>query len=79
MSPELEPPSSKNLAAPNPDGAGVGHRVIRVIGMVVVVAREQADDILDRLGAVGERGYRIGEIEAKEPEEAALLFREGSQ
>jgi phosphoribosylformylglycinamidine cyclo-ligase len=44
------------------------------IGMVLVVPPEQADDILDRLRAVGERAYRIGQIEAKAPDEAPLLF-----
>ena len=44
------------------------------IGMVLVVPGEQTDDILDRLRAVGERAYRIGEIEAKGPDESALLF-----
>jgi phosphoribosylformylglycinamidine cyclo-ligase len=44
------------------------------IGMVLVVPAEQTDDILDRLRAVGERAYRIGEIEAKGPDESALLF-----
>ena len=44
------------------------------IGMVLVVPPEQVEDILDRLRAVGERAYRIGEIEVKGPEEAPLLF-----
>jgi phosphoribosylformylglycinamidine cyclo-ligase len=44
------------------------------IGMVLVVSAEQESDILDRLRAVGERAYRIGEIEAKKPDDAALLF-----
>jgi phosphoribosylaminoimidazole (AIR) synthetase len=42
--------------------------------MVLVVPGEQTDDILDRLRAVGERAYRIGEIEAKGPDESPLLF-----
>ena len=44
------------------------------IGMVLVVPPEQASDILDRLRAVGERAYRIGQIEVKAPDEAPLLF-----
>ena len=44
------------------------------IGMVLVVPPEQAGDILDRLRAVGERAYRIGQIEVKGPEEKPLLF-----
>jgi phosphoribosylformylglycinamidine cyclo-ligase len=44
------------------------------IGMILVVAREEAEDVIDRLKALEERAYRIGEIEGKPPEEAALLF-----
>jgi len=44
------------------------------IGMVLVVSSEQESDILDRLRAVGERAYRIGAIEAKKPDDSALLF-----
>jgi phosphoribosylformylglycinamidine cyclo-ligase len=44
------------------------------IGMLLVISAEQESDILDRLRAVGERAYRIGEIEAKKPDDPALLF-----
>ena len=44
------------------------------IGMVLVVPAEQANDIQDRMRAVGERAYKIGEIEVKGPEEDALLY-----
>lgn len=44
------------------------------IGMVVMVAAEQTSDVLDRLRALGERAYRIGEIEAKGPDDPPLLF-----
>jgi phosphoribosylformylglycinamidine cyclo-ligase len=44
------------------------------IGMVLVVSAEQESDVLDRLRAVGERAYRIGEIEAKGPDDSAVLF-----
>ena len=44
------------------------------IGMVLVVSAEQESDIFDRLRAVGERAYRIGKIEAKKPDDSALLF-----
>jgi phosphoribosylformylglycinamidine cyclo-ligase len=44
------------------------------IGMVVVVLSEQVDDVCDRLRALGERAYRIGEIEAKAPNDEALVF-----
>jgi phosphoribosylformylglycinamidine cyclo-ligase len=47
------------------------------IGMIVVVHREQADDVLQRLEGMGERGYRIGVIERK-PDEAAPLLFEGA-
>ena len=44
------------------------------IGMIAIVAREDADDVLERLQANGERVYRIGEIEAKAPDDPPLLF-----
>ena len=44
------------------------------IGMVLIVSREQADDVIDRLGALGERAYRIGEVEAKAPDDPPLRF-----
>ena len=44
------------------------------IGMLLVVPPDEADDILDRTPALGERVYRIGEIEAKEPGDPSLLF-----
>jgi phosphoribosylformylglycinamidine cyclo-ligase len=44
------------------------------LGMILVVARETADDIVDRLSGMGERAYRIGQIEPKKPEEPPVLF-----
>jgi len=44
------------------------------LGMLVIVPREQANDIRERLDALGERTYRIGEIEAKASDEPALLI-----
>ncbi len=44
------------------------------LGMLVIVARDQANDIRERLEALGERSYRIGEIEAKTPDEPPLLI-----
>jgi phosphoribosylformylglycinamidine cyclo-ligase len=44
------------------------------IGMVLIVPREQANDVMERLQALGERCYRIGEIEAKGPEDPPLLL-----
>jgi phosphoribosylformylglycinamidine cyclo-ligase len=46
------------------------------IGMVLIVPPEEAQDIIERLQALGERAYRIGEIEAKAPDEPPLLFSE---
>jgi len=44
------------------------------LGMLVIVPREQARDILERLEALGERTYRVGEIEAKAQGEPPLLI-----
>ncbi len=48
------------------------------IGMVMIVAPETAEDVTERLGALGERTYRIGQVEAKEADDAALRFDPGS-
>jgi len=48
------------------------------IGMILIVPREQADDIVERLSGLGERAYLIGEIERKPDEEGeALVFDPG--
>lgn len=44
------------------------------IGMILVVPLNQASDIEDRLRAVGERPYRIGDIEVKGPDEPSLVL-----
>ena len=44
------------------------------IGMVLITPREHADDILERLSAMGERTYRIGVIERKGETDPPLLF-----
>jgi len=44
------------------------------IGMLAIVPPEEADEILDRLAALSERAYRIGIIEAKDPDDPPLLF-----
>jgi phosphoribosylformylglycinamidine cyclo-ligase len=44
------------------------------IGMILVVPREEAQDVIDRLGALGERAYEIGDIEVKEPDAPSLEF-----
>lgn len=48
------------------------------IGMIVIVSPPEADDVIGRLRAHGERAYRIGEIEScPEGEPAVALVREG--
>ncbi len=49
------------------------------IGLVVVARRDEADDITQRLEAMGERAYRIGAIEAKAADDPALVFAPGSE
>ncbi len=44
------------------------------IGMILIVPREQADDIASRAQALGERAYRIGEIERKAADESPILY-----
>ena len=44
------------------------------IGLIVVVPPEEVQDVTDRLQALGERAYRIGEIEVKKPDDPALLL-----
>lgn len=44
------------------------------IGMVLIVPRENADDIQERLSAMGERTYKIGVIERKAENDPPLLF-----
>jgi len=48
------------------------------LGMILIVPRRQAADILERLQGLGERAYRIGEIERKSPEDAPLLLAPGT-
>jgi phosphoribosylformylglycinamidine cyclo-ligase len=48
------------------------------VGMVLVVPREQAEDIIQRLQGLSERAYRIGVIERKRSEdEAPVCFDPG--
>jgi phosphoribosylformylglycinamidine cyclo-ligase len=42
------------------------------IGMVLIVPSEEASDILDRIHALGERAYRIGEIDVRTPDDPPL-------
>ncbi len=56
------------------------HRVFNCgIGMVLIVPREQAPDVCERLQGLGERSYRIGEVERKAPDDAPLLWAEAPQ
>ncbi len=47
------------------------------LGMVLVVRRDDAEEILDRLHGMGERAYRIGEVERKPAEGPPLVFEPG--
>ena len=44
------------------------------VGMILIVPREQSSDLIDRLGALGERAYPIGIVEAKQPDDDPILF-----
>jgi phosphoribosylformylglycinamidine cyclo-ligase len=44
------------------------------IGMILVVPREECTDVIERLAALGERGYAIGAIEVKQPDDPPLVF-----
>ena len=39
------------------------------IGMVIVVPKESADDVMDRLGAMNQKAYFIGEIKSRDDNE----------
>lgn len=47
------------------------------IGMILIIPPVLEEDVLQRLQGVGERGYRIGQIERKDPAEASLLIDPG--
>ena len=44
------------------------------IGMLLIVPREEATEAMERLQALGERCYRVGEVEAKAPDDPPLLL-----
>jgi phosphoribosylformylglycinamidine cyclo-ligase len=48
------------------------------IGMILIVHRDQAADVLQRLEGMGERAYRIGVIERKPDDAAPLLFEDAA-
>jgi len=54
------------------------HEMLRVfncgVGMLLVVAREEASDVIERLEALGERAYRIGDTEARAPDDPPVIF-----
>lgn len=47
------------------------------IGMIAIVPADTADDVIQRLQGLGERGYRIGVVERKTESEPAILFDPG--
>ena len=47
------------------------------IGMIIAVPGDSADEVLQRLRGLGERGYKIGTVERKTEEESAILFDPG--
>jgi len=44
------------------------------IGMVMIVPPQQAGDVLDRIHALGERAYRIGDVVVKRPDDPPLVL-----
>jgi phosphoribosylformylglycinamidine cyclo-ligase len=48
------------------------------IGMILVVPREEAGDVIHRLEALGERAYRVGHVEPRKDGEPAVVFEAGS-
>lgn len=47
------------------------------IGMIAIVPAASADEIIGRLQALGERGYKIGAIERKAADDPPMLFDPG--
>jgi phosphoribosylformylglycinamidine cyclo-ligase len=48
------------------------------IGLVLIVPEGDAEDIADRLRAMGERAHRIGSVERRGPDDPALLLDPGA-
>ena len=44
------------------------------IGMILVVQPDQTDDVIERLQGLGERAYRIGAIERRQPDDAPVRY-----
>jgi phosphoribosylformylglycinamidine cyclo-ligase len=47
------------------------------IGMIAIVPGSQAEEVLQRLQGLGERGYKIGTIERKTADEPSIVFDPG--
>jgi phosphoribosylformylglycinamidine cyclo-ligase len=47
------------------------------IGMIVIVPEESVDEVLHRLRGLGERGYRIGQIERRGENDPSVVFDPG--
>jgi phosphoribosylformylglycinamidine cyclo-ligase len=47
------------------------------IGMIIAVPGDSADEVLQRLRGLGERGYKIGTVERKAEDESPILFDPG--
>jgi phosphoribosylformylglycinamidine cyclo-ligase len=49
------------------------------IGMILIVPRDQAEDVRERLHGHGERAYVIGAIERKEADEPPILMAQSTR
>jgi phosphoribosylformylglycinamidine cyclo-ligase len=47
------------------------------IGMIVIVPEESEEEVLHRLRGLGERGYRIGQVERRGESEPSVVFDPG--
>ena len=47
------------------------------IGMIVVVGKDDVDDVIQRLAGLGERAYRIGVTERRAEGDPALVIDPG--
>jgi len=44
------------------------------IGMIIIVAEQDVQDVMNQIEAMGEKAFQIGWIEERDPEDAALKF-----
>ena len=49
------------------------------IGMILVIPRDETEEVLQRLSGHDERATVIGEIERKDPDDSPLFMDPGSQ